>query len=165
MNVIINEMRNEDWEAVRAIYQQGIATGNATFEQDAPEWETWDSAHLKDCRLVARGKDGEVLGWVALSPVSGRCVYAGVASLSVYVAPAARGQGVGKALLRAAIEASERQNIWTLEAGIFPENEASIALHSSCGFRIVGRRERIGQMDGAWRDTVLMERRSSTVGV
>jgi phosphinothricin acetyltransferase len=164
MNLIIENMRTEDWEAVRAIYKEGIATGNATFEKAPPDWEAWDRAHLEDCRLVARGDDGKVLGWIALSPVSGRCVYAGVASLSVYVTAAARGQGVGKALLLAAIEASERQGIWTLETGIFPENAASIALHTSCGFRIVGRRERIGQMDGVWRDVIFMERRSQVVG-
>jgi L-amino acid N-acyltransferase YncA len=165
MDVIIDEMKREDWDAVHAIHLEGIATGNATFERDVPNWEAWDSAHRKDCRLVARRKDGEVLGWVALSPASGRCVYAGVASLSVYVTEGARGRGVGKALLSAAIDASEREGIWTLEAGVFPENEASIALHTSCGFRVVGRRERIGQMDGVWRDTLLMERRSSVVGL
>jgi phosphinothricin acetyltransferase len=164
MRLNIDDMKREHWQAVRAIYREGIATRNATFEQDAPGWEAWDRGHLSDCRLVARGKDDEVLGWIALSPVSGRCVYAGVASLSVYVAAAAQGQGIGKALLNAAIKASEQEGIWTLEAGIFPENEASLALHRSCGFREVGRRERIGQMDGVWRDVILLERRSQIVG-
>jgi phosphinothricin acetyltransferase len=157
-------MKPKDWEAVRAIYLESIATGNATFETEAPTWEKWNRDHIQDCRLVAR-QDGQVVGWAALSPVSGRCVYAGVASLNVYVAEAARGRGVGKALLRAIVEASEQQGIWTLEAGIFPENVASTALHKSCGFREVGRRERIGQMDGVWRDTILLERRSKVVGV
>jgi phosphinothricin acetyltransferase len=163
MNLAINKMTPEDWEAVRAIYLEGIATRNATFETDAPGWEKWDRGHRQDCRLVAR-KGDQIIGWAALSPVSGRCVYAGVASLSIYVAEAARGQGVGKALLQTLIGASEQQGIWTLEAGIFPENAASIALHTSCGFREVGRRERIGQMDGMWRDVILLERRSQVVG-
>ncbi|MBN1979860.1 MAG: N-acetyltransferase [Anaerolineae bacterium] len=152
---------------MRAIYLEGIATGNATFETDAPDWEKWDRAHLTDCRLVARkgGRPfGRVVGWAALSPVSGRCAYAGVASLSIYVAETARGQGVGKALLQALIEASEQRGIWTLEAGIFPENAASLALRRSCGFREVGRRERIGRMDGVWRDVIFVERRSKIVG-
>jgi phosphinothricin acetyltransferase len=157
-------MQREDWEAVRAIYRQGIATGNATFETDAPTWAAWDASHRCDCRLVAR-VGGRVVGWAALSPVSGRCVYAGVAEVSVYVALAARGQGVGKALLRALVAESERAGIWTLQGGIFPENVASIALHEACGFRRVGLRERLGQIKGVWRDVVLMERRSKVVGV
>lgn len=164
---IVDKMTPKDWQAVRAIYLEGIATGNATFETGAPDWEKWDRDHLADCRLVAR-KDGRpfgrVVGWAALSPVSGRCVYAGVAEVSVYIAEAARGQGVGKALLQALVEDSESHGIWTLQAGIFPENTASLALHKSCGFREVGRRERIGQMDGVWRDVVLLERRSRIVG-
>lgn len=167
MDIVVDRMTPEDWAAVRAIYLEGIATRNATFETDAPDWEKWDSDHLHDCRLVAR-KDGRpfgrVVGWAALSPVSGRCVYAGVAEVSVYIAEVARGQGVGKTLLQALIEESERQGIWTLQAGIFPENAASLALHKSCGFREVGHRERIGQMDGVWRDVILMERRSQIVG-
>ena len=163
MNLTIDNMSSGDWDAVRAIYLEGITTRNATFETDAPGWEKWDRAHRQDCRLVAR-KGDQVIGWAALSPVSGRCVYAGVASLSIYIAEAVRGQGVGKALLRALIEASEQRGIWTLEAGIFPENAASLALHTSCGFREVGRRERIGQMDGVWRDVIFMERRSQVVG-
>lgn len=157
-------MREEDWPAIRSIYVEGIATGDATFETGAPEWEEWDQAHLPGCRLVARS-GGEVVGWAALSSVSGRCVYSGVAEVSVYVASAARGRGVGKALLEALVEASERGGIWTLQAGMFPENSISIALHKSCGFREVGRRERLGQLHGVWRDVVLLERRSKTVGV
>ena len=163
MDITIETMKPEDWEAVRAIYQQGIATGNATFETEPPEWETWDASHLQKCRLVARA-GSQVLGWAALTPVSGRCVYAGVAEVSVYVARAARGRGVGKALLNALITESEQNGIWTLQAGIFPENAASIALHKACGFRGVGYRERIGQMNGVWRDVILMERRSKVVG-
>jgi phosphinothricin acetyltransferase len=162
-NLSIEPMQPADWPAVRAIYREGIATGNATFETEAPEWEQWDSGHLPICRLVAR-RDGQIVGWAALSPVSGRCVYAGVAEVSVYVAAAARGQGVGKALLAALVAESERAGLWTLQAGIFPENAASLALHRACGFREVGRRERIGQMHGVWRDIVLMERRSKIVG-
>jgi phosphinothricin acetyltransferase len=167
MNITIEPMKPQDWEAVRAIYLEGIATRNATFETDAPDWEKWDRGHRQDCRLIALkgGRPlGHVIGWAALSPVSGRCVYAGVASLSIYIAEATRGQGVGKALLQALIETSEQQSIWTLEAGIFPENTASLALHKSCGFREVGRRERLGQMDGVWRDVIFMERRSQIVG-
>ena len=161
--MVIEEMQAGDWAAVRAIYRQGIATGNATFETDAPAWEEWDASHRRDCRLVARA-GGQVVGWAALSPVSGRCVYAGVADESVYVAASARGQGVGKALLRALVLASEHAGVWTLQGGIFPENAASIALHEACGFRRVGVRERIGQMNGVWRDVVLLERRSEVVG-
>jgi L-amino acid N-acyltransferase YncA len=160
----IEPFRAEDWEAVRAIYLEGIATGNATFAQSAPEWDEWDAGHLKTCRLAARSGDG-ILGWAALSPVSGRTVYAGVAEVSVYVAERARARGIGIALLDALILQSELNGIWTLQAGIFPENEASIRLHKSAGFRIVGVRERLGQMNGRWRDVVLMERRSSVAGV
>jgi L-amino acid N-acyltransferase YncA len=161
----IETMRPEDWTAVRAVYLEGIATGNATFETEAPPWVNWDAAHAAEPRLVARDGVGAVLGWAALTPVSGRCVYAGVGDLSVYVSEAARGRGVGRALLQALVSESERAGIWTLQAGIFPENEASLALHKSCGFREVGRRERIGKMNGVWRDVILMERRSGTAGV
>jgi len=156
-------MKAEDWQAVQAIYREGIATGNATLETGAADWVEWDRRHRRDCRLVAR-REGEIAGWAALSPVSSRRVYAGVAEVSVYVAPSARGQGIGRALLRALIAESERQGIWTLQAGIFPENEASIALHQACGFREVGRRERLGRLHGVWRDVVLLERRSKVVG-
>ena len=163
-NLAIKPLSPGDWDAVRRIYLEGIATGNATFEQSAPEWDKWDTGHLKTCRLVARAED-DVLGWAALSPVSGRCVYAGVTEVSVYVAERARGRGVGNALMTALIRESEQNGIWTLQAGIFPENAASIKLHQRSGFRLVGTRERPGQLNGSWRDVVLMERRSKTVGV
>jgi L-amino acid N-acyltransferase YncA len=161
--MIVEDMTVDDWQAVRAIYQEGIATGHATFETTVPAWEEWDSNHLQDCRLVAR-REGQVVGWAALSPVSNRYVYRGVAEESVYVAESAWGQGIGTLLLQALIQASERAGMWTLQTGIFPENAASIALHKACGFRIVGRREHLGQMHGVWRDVVLMERRSKVVG-
>jgi L-amino acid N-acyltransferase YncA len=163
MDFIIDLMRTKDWESVRAIYLEGIATGEATFEIEAPDWERWDAGHLPKCRLVAR--NGGVLGWAALSPVSRREVYAGVAEVSVYVAASARGRGVGGALMRALIEASERHGVWTLQSIIFPENHASVALHLKHGFREVGRRERIARHHGVWRDTVVLERRSRAVGV
>lgn len=158
--VVVGPMRDEDWPAVRAIYEEGIATGNATFETHAPDWRNWDASHLDACRLVARA-GGEILAWAALTSVSRRQVYRGVGDLSIYVAERARGRGVGRALLTALVEASERAGFWTLQAGIFPENAASIALHRFCGFRVVGTHERIGQMNGVWRDVVLMERRSA----
>ena len=161
--VVIDALSPDDWERVRAIYLEGIATGHATFETGAPPWERWDGDHLPRARLVAR-EGPEILGWAALSAVSGRCVYAGVAEVSVYVAAAARGRGVGRALLQALIRASEDAGIWTLQAGVFPDNASSLALHRRCGFREVGRRERLGKLGGVWRDVVLLERRSSTVG-
>ncbi|HTV05874.1 MAG TPA: GNAT family N-acetyltransferase [Acidobacteriaceae bacterium] len=154
----------EHWDAARAIYLEGIATGNATFQQSAPEWPEWHKGHLPNCRLVAV-HGGAVLGWAALTSVSSRCVYAGVAEVSVYVARSAQKQGVGTALLAALIAESEAANIWTLQAGIFPENTASLALHAKAGFRTVGTRKRLGQMNGQWRDVVLLERRSSVVGI
>jgi len=164
MDLVIEPMQRSDWETVCAIYLEGINTGNATFETQAPSWEEWNRKHAKDCRLVAR-RDGHVVGWAALSPVSSRCVYAGVAEVSIYVARETQRQGVGEALLRELIEESEHSGFWTLQSGIFPENEASIALHRSCGFREVGIRERLGQLNGVWRDVVLMERRSQVVGI
>jgi L-amino acid N-acyltransferase YncA len=164
MAFTLGKMKIEDWEAVRFIYLEGIATGNATFETEAHGWEKWDESHLRDCRIVARAKD-QIVGWAALSPVSSRCVYSGVAEVSIYVAASARGLGIGKALLQALIEGSEHIGIWTLQAGIFPENMASIAIHKALGFREVGNRERIGQMNGVWRDVLLMERRSKVVGI
>jgi L-amino acid N-acyltransferase YncA len=163
MDYQITPMQPADWPAVRKIYAEGIATGNATFETELPGWEKWDGNHRRDCRIIAR-KAEQVLGWAALSPVSSRVVYAGAAEVSVYVAAAARGSGVGKALLRVLIEESERHGVWTLQAGIFPENAASLALHKSCGFREVGIRKRIGQLGALWRDVVLLERRSSRIG-
>ena len=161
--IAIRAIRPSDWTAIRSIYLEGIATGDATFEADAPTWEEWDKAHLQTCRLLATRAE-DVIGWAALSPVSSRCVYEGVAEVSVYVAGRARGQGVGTALLNGLIGASERAGLWTLESGIFPENVASLALHKACGFREVGRRERLGRMNDRWRDVVLLERRSPVLG-
>ena len=152
-------MSAADWEQVRSIYLEGVREGNSTFETEAPSWEAWDEAHLQSPRLVIRAED-RVLGWAALSPVSKRRVYSGVAEVTVYVTGAARGKGVGRALLEALIEASEEAGIWTLQASIFPENVASIELHLKCGFRDVGKRERIAKLNGVWRDTILFERRS-----
>ncbi|RSK24946.1 GNAT family N-acetyltransferase [Hymenobacter metallilatus] len=153
------------WPAAKAIYEAGIATGNATFATAAPSWEEWDRGHLPHSRLVALDDDGQMLGWAALSPVSSRCVYGGVGEVSVYVADSARGRGVGRQLLAALVRESEQHDMWTLQAGIFPENEASLRLHEAAGFRLVGRRERIGKMGDQWRDTLLLERRSPEVGL
>ncbi|MBW2622608.1 MAG: N-acetyltransferase [Deltaproteobacteria bacterium] len=161
--ITIEPMKAEDWPAVKAIYQQGIDTGNATFETSVPEWRVWDRNHLDICRLVAREAEA-ITGWVALSRVSIRDAYAGVCEVSVYIAPETRGSGVGTMLLNALVHESERNGIWTLEARIFPENTTSLKLHGSCGFREVGIHERIGRMSGTWRNTVLMERRSKAVG-
>jgi L-amino acid N-acyltransferase YncA len=161
---LLDALQPSDWEQVRGIYLEGIATRNATFEIDAPTWERWNATHLQFGRLVARA--GEVvLGCSALSAVSDRCSYAGVAEVSVYVGARHRGQGVGKALLQATIDQAEANGIWTLQAGVFPENHASLTLVTKCGFREVGRRERLGKLDGVWRDVVLLERRSTAVGV
>jgi L-amino acid N-acyltransferase YncA len=162
----IDAMRTEDWPAVRDIYIyiEGLATGQASFETESPSWEQWDAARLPTCRLVARNSSG-ILGWAALSPVSGRRVYRGVAEASVYVAQRGRGNGIGLALLKALIEAGEAAGIWTLEAKIFPENAASLALCERCGFRRVGVRERLGCHKGVWRDVVLLERRSAIAGI
>jgi L-amino acid N-acyltransferase YncA len=160
----IREMQQADLAAVKAIYEKGIATKNATFETQAPECEEWDKKYMKECRFVAE-ENHVVTGWAALTAVSGRCVYAGVCEVSVYVDTAHLGKGIGKQLLRSLIASSEEQGIWTLQAGIFPENAASIRLHLSMGFREIGRRQRIGKMDDVWRDTVLLERRSEVVGM
>ncbi|OHR73698.1 phosphinothricin acetyltransferase [Bacillus sp. HMSC76G11] len=159
MQYEIEKMMDNDWEKVKSIYLQGIATGNATFETDAPSWGRWDESHSKTCRLVAKGEN-EVLGWTALSPVSGRCVYAGVADISIYISPTFKGQGIGTSLLRSIVELSEKEGFWTLQAGIFPENTSSLKLHKNAGFREIGIRERIGKMNGVWRDVVSLERRS-----
>jgi L-amino acid N-acyltransferase YncA len=148
-----------DWPHVAAIYAAGIATRNATFETEVPTFAEWDAAHLPDHRFVAADGD-EVVGWAALTEYSDRCCYEGVADLSVYVDSAVQGRGIGRALLEQLVTSAEGAGIWTLQAGIFPENEASLALHTRCGFRVVGTRERIGQLDGVWRDVVLLERRS-----
>lgn len=162
--IIIEEMSEKSWEAVRRIYNAGIATKNATFQTEAPEWEIWDQSHRKDCRLIAI-IDNQIAGWAALSNVSSRCVYAGVAEVSIYIDPVFRGMGIGDQLMKQLITESERHGIWTLQAGIFPENKASIALHLKNGFRILGTREKIGKMDNVWRDTITLERRSKVVGI
>jgi len=167
MMVEIRPMRTVDSSTVLAIYGGGIATGHASFQKAAPAWDDWDAGHLACCRLVAE-EDGASVGWAALSPVSSRCVYAGVGEVSIYLADGVRGRGVGSRLLGALIEASETVGLWTLQAGIFPENAASIALHRKCGFRHVGTRERLGHMThgplaGEWRDVMLLERRSPLV--
>jgi L-amino acid N-acyltransferase YncA len=161
--VALRPMSAADWPAVERIWQEGIATGHATFETETPGWEEFDAARLSAHRLVAED-DGEVVGWAALSPVSRRPCYEGVAEHSVYVADAARGRGVGRALMDALLASAESAGIWTIQTSIFPENAASLALHERVGFRIVGRRERIAKLDGAWRDTLFLERRSSSVG-
>ncbi|KAA5536903.1 N-acetyltransferase family protein [Taibaiella lutea] len=160
---IIN-LKEQHYKDVSRIYLEGIATQNATFEKTAPDWETWNKGHLEFCRYVAI-EGNEIVGWAALSAVSGRCVYAGVAEVSEYIAGQHRGKGVGRQLLQKIITDSESNGIWTLQAGIFPENEASIKLHEQCGFRMVGYREKIGQMNGVWRNTVLLERRSTIAGL
>jgi phosphinothricin acetyltransferase len=160
----IGPLTKEHWEQARAIYLEGIATGLATFETEAPAWERWDAAHLSCCRVAALAGE-RVKGWAALSQVSARAVYAGVAETSVYVGRQHKGAGIGRALLEALINASERHGIWMLQASIFAENEASLALHDKCGFRVVGRREGIARLHGRWRDTILMERRSRVIGV
>jgi phosphinothricin acetyltransferase len=158
----IDIMRDEDWSRIRTIYEEGIATKNATFETEVPEWDEWDKEHLKTCRIVARNGQN-VSGWAALSPVSSRCIYSGVAEVSVYVSSQYRGNGIGKLLLRKLIENSENSDIWTLQAGIFPENQSSIELHKKLGFREVGYREKIGKLDGIWRNVILLERRSKNI--
>jgi L-amino acid N-acyltransferase YncA len=162
-SISIEALTADHWEAVRSIYLQGIATGNATFQQSAPDWEEWDTGHLRACRIVAR-TDRRIVGWAALSPVSRRSVYRGVAEVSIYVANSARGCGIGTQLMARLIVESEAEGIWTLQAGIFPENVTSISLHIKAGFRIVGTRSRLGCMNGVWRDVVLLERRSLTAG-
>nr|WP_262921714.1 GNAT family N-acetyltransferase [Pontibacter ruber] len=157
-------MLPEHYSQVKEIYQLGIATGNATLETKAPEWDEWDAKHLQSCRLVAL-VDGRVAGWAALTPVSGRCVYSGVAEDSVYVHPDYKARGIGKLLLSKLVALSEEQGIWTIQAGILAENQASINLHTQCGFKVVGVRERLGQLHGQWRNVCLMERRSTVVGV
>ena len=163
MMFTVEEMLPRHWPEVRAVYLEGVETGHATFETEAPEWEAWDEAHLPFARLVALA-GGRVAGWAALGRVSRRRVYAGVAEVSVYVGSEFRGRGAGRVLLASLVGESERGGVWTLQASIFPENAASLALHRACGFREVGRRERIGRLHGRWRDTLLLERRSRTVG-
>ena len=156
---MIDDMRADDWPSVRAIYLEGIATGQATFETSAPSWEEWDAKHLRRPRIVFREGD-RVAGWAALSGVSARACYAGVAEVSVYVGDPFRGRGIGSKLLAALVQQSGSEGLWTLQASIFPENEASVEIHKRHGFRVVGRRERIARQNGVWRDTLLMERRN-----
>lgn len=163
MTSMIEEMTAEDWSRVRAIYVQGIETGDATFETSAPSWEQWDAKHCPVPRLVLR-IDDEIAGWAALSPYSSRDVYRGVGEVSIYVAADRRGAGLGHILLEALISRSEETGFWTLQAGIFPENQPSVELHRRHGFVIAGKRERIGKLAGVWRDVLLMERRSRQVG-
>jgi L-amino acid N-acyltransferase YncA len=160
--VAIEPLRVDHWADVSRIYADGIATRNATFETEVPSWESWDRSHLVEHRLVAV-RDGAVLGWAALAPVSDRCVYGGVVENSVYVDAGARGQGVGRILLEALVASAEAAGIWTIQTGIFPENAASVRLHEQAGFRVVGLRHRLGMLDGVWRDVLFLERRSSVV--
>lgn len=165
MDYSIREMKPEDWDSVAKIYKEGIDTGKSTFQVEIPNFEEWDNSHMKICRLVAYDGDS-ILGWAALSPTSSRCVYRGVAEISIYIGEVCRGKGVGKNLLNNLIKLSEQNGIWTLQSGIIRENSSSIALHESCGFRKLGIREKIGKMpNGVWHDVVLMERRSNTVGI
>ena len=161
---MIRTFQLADFLKVKEIYQQGIDTGNATFQTQAKDWEEWDASLLKECRLVAVEHD-IVIGWAGLSSVSNRCVYTGIAEVTVYVANEAAGKGVGKRLLGELVSASEQAGYWTLQAGIFPENKSSIAIHEKNGFRILGVREKLGKMDDVWRDIILMERRSKVVGI
>ena len=158
----IEELQPEHWPGVVRVFEDGIATRNATFETETPTWEAWDSSHVPEHRLVAL-HGGEVVGWAAVSPVSDRCCYGGVVENSVYVAESVRGQGVGQRLLEELIASTEAAGIWTIEAGMFPENDGSIRLHERVGFEVVGRRKRLGKLDGVWRDVLLLERRSESV--
>lgn len=160
----IDKMTPQDWEMVRTIYQEGLDTRNASFETETPSWEEWDKKHHKECRLVYR-VGNEVLGWAALSPTSARWVYRGVAEVSIYIKEGEHRKGLGRKLLKALVECSEENGFWTLQGGIFPENVASVKLHERCGFRLVGRREKVGKHFGLWRDTVILERRSKKVGI
>jgi len=161
----LRNMVPEDWKQVAKIYEEGMATGLATFETQVPSYEAWDGAHIKTCRIIAEENE-LILGWAALSPVSSRCVYGGVAEVSVYISQNFRGKGLGQALMQKLIEESEDQGYWTLQSGVFPENKASIKLHEKVGFRFLGKRERVGKThEGVWKDNLLFERRSSVVGV
>jgi len=163
-NLVIEHMKETDWEQVRAIYEEGIRGGNATFDTEAPNWDSWNAKYLPLCRLVVR--EGEkILGWAALIPTSSRAAYSGVAELSIYLSSESTGKGIGKRLLQTLITESEANGFWTLQSGIFPENSASIHLHKRNGFREVGVRERIGKLNGVWRDVVILERRSAVIGL
>lgn len=160
----IRKMTEADWPRVSEIYADGIATGYATFETTIPAYSDWDKAHLEQCRLVVQEKEN-ILGWAALSPVSSRCVYGGVAEISVYIGKDYRGLGLGTLLMKTLIQKSEEIGLWTLQSGIFPENQGSAKLHEKMGFRYIGKRERVGKINGHWKDNLLFERRSKTVGV
>jgi L-amino acid N-acyltransferase YncA len=163
MDIRIRPLKQTDWNEVRRIYAEGISTGLATFETEVPTWSEWDKSHIKSCRLVAVDVQNQIVGWAALSTVTGRCAYQGVAEVSIYISAEGRGQGVGKQLLQTLIGLSEDDGYWMLQSGILAENLASIQLHQTCGFRMVGYREKIGKLNEVWRDTVLMERRSHLV--
>ena len=160
--VAIDDLRPEQWPEVARIYAEGISTGEATFETEVPSWEQWDASHLAAHRFVAL-REGELVGWVAVGPVSDRCVYGGVVENSIYVSETARGLGVGRLLLERLVASTEIVGIWTIQTGIFPENEPSLRLHRRAGFEVVGRRKRLGKLHGAWRDVLLLERRSDVV--
>jgi phosphinothricin acetyltransferase len=163
-DLTIRPLVADDYPRVREIYLAGIATGHATFETTAPDWEGWDRKFVKNCRLVAE-TEGQVVGWAGVAPVSDRCVYGGVGEVAVYVAEEARGQGLGTRLLDALARVSEEAGFWTLQAGVFPENEGSVRIHEKCGFRVLGTRKRLGKMGDRWRDVLVLERRSTVVGV
>lgn len=165
MNYEIREMQPSDGEKVIEIFQEGIDGGNATFEQNVPTWEAWDNKFFKICRFVLEDENESIVGWAALQPISDRDCYKGVAEVSIYLKNEFQGKGLGKMLLRKLILDSEEHEFWTLQSGIFPENEASINVHLNLGFRNVGTRERIAQMNGVWRDVILLERRSAVVGI
>lgn len=165
MNYEIREMQPSDGEKVIEIFQEGIDGGNATFEQNVPTWEAWDNKFFKICRFVLEDENENIVGWAALQPISNRDCFKGVAEVSIYLKNEFQGKGLGKMLLRKLILDSEEHEFWTLQSGIFPENEASINVHLNLGFRNVGTRERIGQMNGVWRDVILLERRSALVGI
>ena len=164
IDIKIKKMKASDWKAVAEIYSEGIASGIATFETDTPSYDSWNAAHMSICRLVAIDNK-VVLGWAALSPVSSRCVYGGIGEVSIYVGKDNRGKGIGKLLMEALITQSEAAGLWSLQSGIFPENESSIELHKKVSFRYIGKRERIGKLKGVWKDNLLFERRSDTVGI
>ncbi|WP_147535236.1 GNAT family N-acetyltransferase [Bacillus marasmi] len=164
MTITIEYMEPSDWKQVSSIYLEGISTGNATFQTSAPSYEDWDNGHVKSCRLVAKTGD-KIVGWAVLSPTSSRCVYAGVAEVSIYVGLEYSGKGIGSLLLKRLIEESEQHGFWTLQSGIFPENISSLKIHKKNGFREIGRREKLGKMNGVWRDVVLLERRSTKIGI
>jgi phosphinothricin acetyltransferase len=164
MNIVFRPMKKDDWISVAEIYRQGIESGNATFQRDIPTWDEWNQGHINTCRIVV-SIDNEIAGWAALTPVSGRCVYSGVAEVSVYVSNQFKGQKIGTRLLERLISESEKEGYWTLQASIFPENKASLKIHYNLGFRNVGFREKIGKMNDIWRDTILLERRSKKAGI